>query len=57
VQNAAEEVGRRARILPVPLGLLLCVLMIAGRLGINLRVNADNLIGFLANQKVKHKPV
>jgi uncharacterized protein YbjT (DUF2867 family) len=50
VLKAAEEVGRRPRILPVSSGLLIRVLAIAGRLGVSLPVNADNLLGFLANQ-------
>jgi nucleoside-diphosphate-sugar epimerase len=56
VLKAAEEVGRRPRILPVSSGLLIRLLAMAGRLGIPLPVDADNLIGFLANQKSQHKP-
>ena len=55
VQKAAEEVGRRPRILPVPSGLFLCLLAVAGRLHIPYPVNADNLKGFLANQEAQHK--
>jgi uncharacterized protein YbjT (DUF2867 family) len=55
VQEAAEEAGRRPRILPVPSGLFLYLLTVAGRLGITLPANADNLLGFLGNQRAQHK--
>jgi uncharacterized protein YbjT (DUF2867 family) len=55
VLGAAEEAGRRPRILPVPSGLFLYLLTVAGRLGIALPVNADNLMGFLGNQRARHK--
>jgi uncharacterized protein YbjT (DUF2867 family) len=55
VLKAAEEAGRRPLILPVPAGLFLYLLTVAGRLGIALPVNADNLIGFLSNQRAQHK--
>ena len=57
VQKAAEETGRHPRILPVPSGLLLYLLTVAGHLGIPLPVNADNLLGFLGNQEAQHKPM
>jgi uncharacterized protein YbjT (DUF2867 family) len=57
VQDAAEETGRRPLVLPVPSGLFLYLLTLAGRLRIPLPVNADNLMGFLGNQGAQHKPI
>jgi NADH dehydrogenase len=54
VLGAAAEVGRRPRILPIPAALLIGILTLAARLRIPLPVNADNIVGFLANQSATH---
>ena len=55
VSEAAAEAGRQPRILPIPAGLLLAGLRLAATLRLPLPVNADNLVGFLANQSAQHQ--
>lgn len=54
VLEAAAEVGHRPWVLPVPAALLIGTLKLAAWLRIPLPVNADNLVGFLANQAARH---
>lgn len=54
VLSAAAEVQRRPLIIPVPSALLLFGLRVAAFLRIPLPVNADNLVGLLANQAAQH---
>ena len=55
VMEAADDVGRRPWILPIPSWPMLGVLMFAQWLRIPLPANADNLKGFLRNQKALHQ--
>lgn len=54
VVEAAAQAGRRPWLLPVPSSLVIAGLKLATVLHIPLPVNADNLIGFLANQQASH---
>ena len=55
VLEAADDVGRHPRILPIPSSLMLGALMFARWLRIPLPANADNLKGFLRNQTALHQ--
>jgi uncharacterized protein YbjT (DUF2867 family) len=55
VLDAAQEVGRKPWILPIPSGLLMTGLKAAEMLRIPLPVNADNLAGFIANQTASYQ--
>lgn len=54
VLQAAKASGKRPWILPVPAVLVIAGLRLAAWLRLPLPVNADNLIGFLANQQAQH---
>lgn len=54
VLEAAAQVGRSPKIVPVPSSIVLTGLRMASALRLRLPVNADNLAGFLANQEAKH---
>jgi|SRR5690625_1162963 len=54
VQKAAKASGKHPWILPVPAMAVIAGLRLAAWLRLPLPVNADNLIGFLANQQAQH---
>lgn len=55
VLDAAREVGRNRRILPIPSFFLAACLNAAELLRLPLPINVDNLDGFIANQRAKHR--
>lgn len=55
VLDAAAEAGRHPWVMPVPSTLVIAILRLAALLRLPLPVNADNLSGFLANQKAFHQ--
>jgi nucleoside-diphosphate-sugar epimerase len=56
VLEAAARAGKRPSILPVPSRVLIAGLTVAKALRIPLPVTPDNLLGFIANQNIKHQP-
>ena len=54
VLDAANEVGRNPWILPVPPTILIYILKLFEKTCIPMPIIADNLIGFISNQTVRH---